>query len=154
MVTSRSSEKLERAKALGATAVIDTSANPNWSVAALELTGGRGVDHVLEIIGGDNVSQSAATLASAGRIAQIGFLKEPEIILPAVPIMLKRAIIRGISVGHRRAFENMNRAIDEYRIKPVVDKVYAFKDAHAAFDHLERGPFGKIVVRLSNEVGN
>jgi len=150
IVTSRSTEKLEHAKALGASAVIDTSLTPDWSVVALELTGGRGVDHVLEIIGGDNLSQSAAALASGGRIAQIGFLKGSEIVLSTVPMMLKRAIIQGISVGHRRAFENMNRAIDEHDIKPVIDKVYAFEDARAAFDHLERGPFGKIVVRVKD----
>lgn len=154
IVTSRSAEKLERAKALGAFGVIDTRANPDWSVSALDLTDGHGVDHVLELIGGDNISQSAAALASGGRIAQIGFMKGSEIVLSAVPMMLKRAIIQGISVGHRRAFEDMNRAIDEHGIKPVIDKVYAFEDARAAFDHLERGPFGKVVVRFKSEVGS
>lgn len=152
IVTSRSIEKLERVKALGAFGVIDTRANPNWSVSALGLTDGRGVDHVLELIGGDNISESAAALASSGRIAQIGFMKGSEIVLSAVSMMLKRAIIQGISVGHRRSFEDMNRAIDEHGIKPVIDRVYAFEDARAAFDHLERGPFGKVVVRFESEV--
>jgi NADPH:quinone reductase-like Zn-dependent oxidoreductase len=69
-------------------------------------------------------------------------------------MMLKRAIIQDISVGHRRAFDDMNRAVDEHGIKPVIDKVYAFEDALAAFDHLERGPFGKIVVRFGSKVGS
>lgn len=148
IVTSRSAEKLERAKALGASGVIDTNSTPDWSVAALELTNGRGVDHVLEIVGGDNLRQSAAALASGGRIAQIGFLKGSELVLPAVPMMLKRAIIQGITVGHRRAFEDMNRSIDERGIKPVIDSVYAFEGTPAAFDRLERGPFGKVVIRI------
>lgn len=151
IITSRSADKLERAKALGASAVIDTSATPDWSVAVLQLTDGLGVDHVLETIGGDNLGQSCAALASGGRIAQIGFLKGPEIKLSAVPMMLKRASIQGISVGHRRAFEDMNRAIDAHGIKPVIDRTYTFENAHLAFDHLERGPFGKVVVRLTNE---
>ena len=149
IVTSRSATKLERAKALGASGVIDTSIVPDWSVPALELTGGRGVDHVLELIGGDNLRQSAAALASGGRIAQIGFLKGPDMVLPAVSMMLKRATIQGITVGHRQAFEDMNRAIDERDIKPVIDKVYDFDDALAAFDHLARGPFGKVVVGVA-----
>ncbi len=62
--------------------------------------------------------------------------------------MLKRAIIQGISVGHRRAFEDMNLAIDKHAIKPVIDKIYAFDNALAAFEHLEHGPFGKVVIRL------
>ncbi|MCZ4072073.1 zinc-dependent alcohol dehydrogenase family protein [Agrobacterium sp. LMR679] len=149
IVTSRSADKLERAKALGATSVIDTSTTPDWSAIALNLTDGRGVDHVLELIGGDNLRQSAAALASGGRIAQIGFLKGSEIVLSAVPMMLKRAVIQGITVGHRRAFEDLVLAIDEHGIKPVIDEVYTFENARAAFDHLERGPFGKIVVTVS-----
>ncbi|GJD39262.1 MULTISPECIES: NAD(P)-dependent alcohol dehydrogenase [Methylobacterium] len=154
IVTSRSTEKLERAKALGAFGVIDTRANPDWSVSALDLTDGRGADHVLELIGGDNIGQSAAALANGGRIAQIGFMKGSEIVVSAVPMMLKRAIIQGISVGHRRAFEDMNRAIDERGIKPVIDRVYAYEDVRAAFDHLERGPFGKVVIRFKSEIGS
>jgi NADPH:quinone reductase-like Zn-dependent oxidoreductase len=52
-------------------------------------------------------------------------------------------------VGHKRAFENMNRAVDQYEIKPVIDQVYEFADVHAAFAHLEKGPFGKVVVRVA-----
>ena len=62
--------------------------------------------------------------------------------------MLKRAVIQGITVGHRRALEDLNRAIDKHDIKPVVEKAYEFGDALAAFSHLERGPFGKIVIKI------
>ena len=106
------------------------------------------MDHVLELIGGDNLHQSAAALASGGRIAQIGFMKGTEITLQAVPMMLKRAVIQGITVGHRRALEDLNRAIDDHAIKPVIEKIYPFEEAPAAFAHLERGPFGKVVIRL------
>ncbi|MBD3817396.1 NAD(P)-dependent alcohol dehydrogenase [Brevundimonas diminuta] len=148
IVTSRSAEKLERVKALGAWGTIDTGATPDWSGAALELTDGRGLDHVLELIGGDNIGQSAAALASGGRIAQIGFMKGADIVLSAVPMMLKRAVIQGITVGHRRAFEDLVRFIDRHGLKPVIDQTYGFKDAPAAFAHLDRGPFGKIVIDI------
>lgn len=147
IVTSQSDDKLERAKVLGAAGVINTSVTPEWSTAALELTGGRGMD-VLELIGGDNLRQSAATLASGGRIAQIGFLNDLEIRLSAIPMMLKRAIIQGVSVGHRRAFDDMNRAIDMWGIKPVIDRTYGFEEVPAAFTRLEEGPFGKIVISV------
>jgi NADPH:quinone reductase-like Zn-dependent oxidoreductase len=150
IVTSRSAEKLERVKALGACDVIDTSATPDWSGVALKLTEGRGVDHVLELIGGDNLNQSLAALASGGRIAQIGFLNGAEIRLSAVPMMLKRTIIQGITVGHRRALEDLIRAIDTHGIKPIIDEIYDFNAVPAAFDHLERGPFGKIVIDVLN----
>ncbi|WP_246172975.1 zinc-dependent alcohol dehydrogenase family protein [Nitrospirillum amazonense] len=150
IVTSRSAEKLERVRALGASASINTRAMPDWSRVACELTGSRGVDHILETIGGDNLIRSMDALAAGGRIALIGFLDGQTLQLPAVPIMLKRSILQGISVGHRRAFETMNHEIDRHRIKPVIDTVYPIGDAPAAFDHLERGPFGKVVIRLAH----
>lgn len=122
-VISRSEEKLQRAKALGASGLINIRLTPEWSSRASELSGGRGFDHILELIGGDNLLQSADALAPGGRIAQIGFLKGNEIILPAVPLMLKRAVIQGITVGHRRALEDLCQAVDHHRIKPVIDKI-------------------------------
>ncbi|WP_246048882.1 zinc-binding dehydrogenase [Brenneria rubrifaciens] len=122
---------------------------PEWSLQAAELSGGHGFDHILELIGGDNLRQSAYALAPEGQIAQIGFLRGSEMVLPAVSQMLKRAVIQGITVGHRRALEDLCQAVDRHQIKPVIDKVYDFSDARAAFTHLERGAFGKIVIRIS-----
>ncbi|CAB3774353.1 zinc-dependent alcohol dehydrogenase family protein [Paraburkholderia humisilvae] len=150
IVISRHAEKLSRVKALGSCAVIDTQVTPGWANAVERLTHGRGVDHVLEILGGSNIEHSVAALAPGGRIAQIGFLEGPDIALPVIRLMLKRAIIQGISVGHRSAFERMNRYFDEYSIKPVIDRVFSFHDVPAAFDHLERGPFGKVVISVTS----
>jgi NADPH:quinone reductase-like Zn-dependent oxidoreductase len=149
IVTSRSAGKLARLEALGASAMIDTSATPDWPSAARAMRGGKGIDHVMEMIGGDNLVRSTDALAAGGRIALIGFLGGQSLQLPAVPMMLKRATLQGISVGHRRAFESMNRAIDEHGIKPVIDSVYPFQEAPEAFDHLERGPFGKVVIHVA-----
>lgn len=148
IVTSRSAEKLERIRRLGDFDAIDTSAMPAWSPLAREMTDGRGLDHVLELIGGPNLAESVTALANGGRISQIGFMGGTDMALPAIPFSGKRGIIQGINVGHRRAFEDMNRAIDEHGIKPVIDAIYAFGDVPAAFEHLERGPLGKIVIRL------
>lgn len=115
---------------------------------AAGLSGGHGFDHILELIGGDNLRQSADALAPGGRIAQIGFLKGSDMVVPTVSLMLKRAVIQGITVGHRRALEDLCLAVDRYRIKPVINKIYDFYDAQAAFTHLDRGPFGKIVIRI------
>jgi NADPH:quinone reductase-like Zn-dependent oxidoreductase len=149
IVTSRSEEKLQRAKALGAWGGINTSEYPAWGDIANELTSGEGVSHVLEMIGGDNLGQSIEALGRAGHIYQIGFLGDKEVRLPAVSLMLRRATLQGVSVGHRRAFEDMNRAIDRRGIKPVIDSVFAFADVLAAFDRLEQGPFGKVVIQVS-----
>lgn len=147
-VMSRSEEKLQRAKSLGAAHLINTRLTPQWSQQATELTGGHGFDHIMELIGGDNLSHSADALAPGGRIAQIGFLGGEQMVLSAVPLMLKRAVIQGITVGHRRGLEDLCRAIEHYNIKPAIDKIYNFSDARAAFAHLGKGPFGKIVIRI------
>lgn len=149
IVTSRDAGKLERAKKLGAFDGINTSVTPAWAAEALKATEGNGVDHILEMIGGDNLHQSLEALASGGHIAQIGFLGGEDISLTAVPLMLRRAVIQGISVGHRCSFEEMNGAIERHGIKPVIDHVYPFGEAHAAFAHLDRGPFGKVVLSIA-----
>lgn len=147
-VLSRSEEKLQRAKSLGAAHLINIRTVPEWSKQADEITGGHGFDHILELIGGDNLRHSADALAPGGRIAQIGFLGGEQIVLSAIPLMLKRVIIQGITVGHRRALEDLCRAVEHHQIKPVIDKIYSFSEAKTAFSHLDRGPFGKIVIRI------
>lgn len=148
IVTSRSDDKLARAKALGAWAGINTTQVRAWAQAAVELTDGDGVDQVLELVGGDNLRQSVGALAGSGHILQIGFMNDTEMRMPAIALQLRRATLQGVSVGHRRAFEEMNQAIDRYGIKPVIDKVFPFADAPAAFAHLEQGPFGKLVIKV------
>ena len=149
IVTSRSDDKLQRAKALGAWAVINTSRFPAWAREALALTHGNGVDHVLELVGGDNLGQSVEALAGSGHILQIGFMDDTEIRMPAIPFQLRRATLRGVSVGHRRAFEDMNMAIDRYGIKPMIDQVFPFAEVPAVIANLERGPFGKLVIKMA-----
>lgn len=149
IVTSSTAAKLDRVKALGAWATINTQQSPNWSATALQLTNGKGVDHVLELIGGDNFRESLLSLAQGGRISQIGFLQSSDIGFSAVPMMLKTATIQGITVGHRRALERLVQAIDQFNIIPIIDKVYGFDDVIAAFEHLRQGAFGKIVIKLS-----
>jgi NADPH:quinone reductase-like Zn-dependent oxidoreductase len=149
IITSRSAEKLERARALGAMEVIDTTEYPRWSERAMEITGGCGVDHIFETLGGDNYLQSVEAAAMGARITSIGFLESTDIPLTMVPLSQRRIVLQGLSVGSRRAFEDMIEAIDVNGVKPVIDHVYDWKDVHAAFDHLGRGPFGKVVVSIN-----
>jgi NADPH:quinone reductase-like Zn-dependent oxidoreductase len=149
IITSRSAEKLERAKLLGATDVIDTSEHPDWSVRAMEITEGRGVDHIFETIGGESYRRSVAAAAMGARITTIGFLESSEFTLPIVQLIVRRIVIQGLSVGHRRALEDMIAAIEINGTRPVIDRIYSWKDVPAAFDHLDRGAFGKIVISIN-----
>jgi NADPH:quinone reductase-like Zn-dependent oxidoreductase len=146
IITSSSDEKLARATALGAWLGINYRTRTAWDEAVREATGGDGVKHVLEMVGGDNLRRSVNALAANGRISLIGRLVDTEFTAPIVPIMRKRLTIQGISVGSRRAFERMNKAIEAVGIKPVIAAVYPFEQAKRAFDDLASGPFGKIVI--------
>lgn len=146
IVTSSSADKLARARELGAWRTINYRTHPDWQDEARAATGGYGVDHVLEMVGGDNVRRSLAALGPQGRVSLIGILGDLTFTAPAMPFLLNRVSIQGIGIGHRRSFERMNRAIETAGIRPVVDRAYAFEEAPKAFAHLARGPFGKVVV--------
>jgi NADPH:quinone reductase-like Zn-dependent oxidoreductase len=150
IVTSSSAAKLRRVRELGATHGIDRNETPDWDRVAREVTGARGVDHVFELAGGDNLGASLRALRQGGRISLIGTLDGYNMSLPSIPSFIGRPIIQGIGVGHRRAFDDLVRAVDTLGLKPVVDTVYAFDQLPAALAHLERGAFGKVVVKVGD----
>jgi NADPH:quinone reductase-like Zn-dependent oxidoreductase len=145
IVVSGSEDKLARAKALGAAYGINRQAE-DWVEGVYRLTDERGVDHILETVGGAHLGQSIAAAAIGGHISVIGVLDGFEIAGPVGQLMRKGLTVQGISVGHRRALEALVRAVDQLAIKPVIDARYNFAELPAALSHLDRGPFGKIVV--------
>jgi len=148
IVTSSSDEKLARAKALGATHTINYTRTPDWENEVLALTNNQGVDHILEVVGGPNLARSIKAIKPQGQITLIGIIEGFDATIPLFTVMQKHAVIRGIIVGPRRALEDMLRKFDEVKLHPVIDTVYPFADARKAFDHLEQGAFGKIVIRV------
>jgi NADPH:quinone reductase-like Zn-dependent oxidoreductase len=146
IITSGSDEKLERVKKLGPFECINYKSTPDWAQEVLRMTSGRGADHILEVAGGDNLRRSLECLAIGGHIAVIGFLEGKVANVPILPVIRKLAVIRGVAVGHRRSFEEMNRAFERHAIHPVIDAVYSFADAPQAFHHMQRGAFGKVVI--------
>ena len=147
IVTSGDDAKLARARALGADHGINRLAG-DWAEAVIAHTGGRGADHILELAGGANLDRSVAAAAVGGRIAMIGQLEGFELKTRVVPLLLKEVTVFGVVVGHRRAQEDMVRAVDRIGLRPVIDARYPLADLPAALDHLDRGPFGKIVIEV------
>ena len=148
ILLSRHADKLERARMLGAKLCVDTSTNPDWTAQVRTLAGGRGVDHVLELIGDANLRQSIETVAAGGRVSLIGQLAGTELSVPTPVLTRNRITLQGIATGSRRQFERMNVAIEALGIRPVIDAVYPFEAVRQAFEHQRRGPFGKVVVSL------
>lgn len=147
IITSSSDAKLERARSLGAHETINYRTTPGWAKRVLELTGGRGVDHVLEVGGPGTMEQSIEAVRVGGHIAYVGVLTGGAI--NPVPIMRKSIRLQGVYVGSRAMFEDMNRAIAAHTLRPVIDRAFAFDDARDAYHHMQAaGHFGKIVIRL------
>ena len=144
-VTSGSDEKLAQAKQLGADYGINRLKG-DWAEGIYELTNDRGIDHIIETVGGENLRHSLRAVAVHGRISVIGVLAGSEISLPAGELLLKSPVIQGIGVGHRRALEDFVRAVDVTRLKPVIEHRYRFNQLAQALEHLDRGAFGKIVL--------
>ncbi len=146
IATSSSDEKLERVRAMGADAVINYRSTPAWGVEAARITGG--VDHVVEVGGQGTLAQSMQAIGFNGEIAIIGVLSLEGNVTPR-DMMFKAGRMRGIFVGSAAMARSLNAAIDANGIKPVVDKVFDFEDAKAAYAyHASPALFGKTVIRL------
>src|ERR1700676_5204908 len=149
IITSSSDDKLKRAKSLGAACIINYKTSPEWDKAAVEFTGGRGVDHVVEVGGAGTLARSFGAIRTGGKISLIGGLSGPATELNPGLILARRANVQGISVGSMQMFDAMNRAIAANGIKPVIDKVFGFDEVQSAYKHMASGAhFGKIVIRV------
>ena len=146
IVTSSSDEKLERAKALGADALINYKKTPPWGAAARAAAGPGGVDFIMGV-GGATLAEGLKCISLMGHIAIIGVLGGAAESLPFGAMIATGARLQGVMVGSRTMFEAMCRAIETHRLAPVVDKVFPFEDARAAFKSMAAGEhFGKIAL--------
>jgi NADPH:quinone reductase-like Zn-dependent oxidoreductase len=147
IITSSSDEKLARARELGAVGTANYRTNENWQREVRELTGGAGVDQVLEVGGRDTLAKALEAVAYDAHIALIGGLSGFAPSIPVGQVMQLGTVVSGIYVGSRADFEAMNAFIEAHEIVPVVDRVFSFEDAPEAFDFMENGSyFGKLVI--------
>ena len=149
IVTSSSDEKIERAKALGASDGINYRRHPQWDQEVMRLTEGRGVDCVVEVGGQGTLARSFRSLALDGKVGLIGVLAGPSDDIATDAFMFKRAHLHGIMVGDRPLFEALNKAVELNGIKPVIERVFPFAEAKAAFEQHRSGNFmGKVVIAV------
>lgn len=147
IITSSSDEKLSQAKSLGAWETINYRQTPDWDQAVLDLTAGRGVDHSVEVGGAGTLAKSVAATRVAGSIGLIGVLTHGE--LNPTLIMRKSIRLQGIYVGSRRMFEDMNRAIAQHRLRPMIYCTYPFEEARDAYRAMRQAQhFGKLVIEI------
>ncbi|SFM29352.1 zinc-dependent alcohol dehydrogenase family protein [Methylobacterium pseudosasicola] len=149
IATSSSDAKLERLRGLGADHLINYRADPAWGATAKRLTGGRGVDHVLDVAGPGTLEQSMEAVRVAGHISVIGILTGVAGPLPLVPALIRQIRLQGVLVGSRSQQIAMIRGIDACGLRPVVDSVYPLAEIVDAFRHQESNRhFGKICIQI------
>jgi NADPH:quinone reductase-like Zn-dependent oxidoreductase len=148
IATTSNDQKAKQLKALGADEVVNYRAIPDWHTAVRKLTGGRGVDYVIEVGGAGTLQNSLKSVAVQGQISWVGVLAQGE---PAISLAALRsafATLQFVAVGSRAQFIAMNRAIGVNRLKPVIDRVFTFEEAVDAFRYYQAGQFfGKIVIK-------
>ena len=149
LITSSSDEKLARAKAMGADHLANYKTEPEWSKAVRAATGGVGADLIIEVGGGGTIEQSLKAIRIGGHVAIVGVVAGMGGGFNTASLSGHSAKLQGLSVGSRDMFEAMCRAIELHRIAPVVDKVFPWTQARAAFAAMQGGEhFGKIVLQF------
>jgi NADPH:quinone reductase-like Zn-dependent oxidoreductase len=149
VATSSSADKRARLESMGAATTIDYKETPAWGEAARAATGGRGVDIAVEVGGAGTFDQSVKALRYGGTMSILGVLAGLQGPIETYPIFHKNIRVHGVYVGSVAMFEDLVRAIDVTKIEPVIDRVFGFADARAAYDHLASGKhFGKVVIRV------
>lgn len=149
IATSSSDAKLERMRALGADELINYKTVADWGVKALELTGGVGVDCVVEIGGAGTLDQSMVAARVGGHVALIGVLAGFAGPVQTAALMFKNLRVQGLTVGSRAMQLDMIAGIEANGIKPVIDSHFPVADLAGAFRHQASNThFGKIVVDI------
>lgn len=149
IATSSSAEKRARLEQMGALATIDYTADPKWGEAVRAAAGNRGVDLVVEVGGAGTFDQSVAALRYGGHMSLLGILAGTQGPINTYAIFHKNIRIHGVYVGSIAMFERLVRALERSTIAPVIDRVFPFDEARAAYEYLASGAhFGKVVIRV------
>jgi NADPH:quinone reductase-like Zn-dependent oxidoreductase len=152
IVTTSSSAKRERLCALGADVVIDTQAEPEWQDVVLNATAGRGADFALDVGGEGTLARSLAAVRMGGAVAVVGGLGDgfPST-FDGAALMGGAKRLLGVLVGSRAMAERLVRFLEDRALRPVVDRVFPFAQARAAYEYLASGRhLGKVVVEVAS----
>ena len=150
IITSGQDDKLARALELGADAGINYRSQPEWDRRVRELTGGEGVDQVVELGGAGTLPLSMRAVRTGGRINLIGVLSGAAGEVNPLPAVMRGLTIQGIYVGSRSMFEAMNRALELHKVHPIIDRSFAWQDLPAALSYMESAQhLGKIVLNFA-----
>lgn len=149
VVISSSDEKMSEAARLGATMTLNYRRNPEWENDVLVATAGRGVDVVVEVVGGAHLNRALRVVRLGGAICYIGLIAGQRAEIDVWKLVTRNVTLHGIETGSRAMFERMNAFIAAHRLRPVVSSVIGFDEVGAALESIRSGThLGKVVVEL------
>ncbi len=149
IITSSSGAKLEQAKALGATHILHTTAETDWSRAVRDLTGGKGATHIVEVGGAGTLPMSLRAAARNGLVAMIGVLSGVEQPLNVLPVLMNGLRVQGIYVGSVAMLSRLVQTFADHDVHPAIGETFAFQQAKDAFRTLDSAThFGKVVIEF------
>jgi NADPH:quinone reductase-like Zn-dependent oxidoreductase len=147
IATSKDEAKREKLRELGADHVLDYVKTPAWGKAAIDATGGRGVDLVVEVGGAGTLGESLRAVRPGGTVAIIGVLGGAATEVALTQVLMRHVRLQGVFVGHKEHFLRMLRAFEGGARRPVLDRSFSWTDARAALEHLASGThFGKVTL--------
>ena len=129
--------------------MLNYATTPDWGQAVRELTGGQGVDRIVETFGPETIEQSMRASALHGHIVLLitRSANKAGIEISGGTWASSLTTISRIFVGSRASFEAMNRAIATAQLRPVIDRVFGFDEAPEAYRYFMQGKvFGKVVI--------
>ncbi len=145
--TSSSDDKLERLREMGAAGTVNYRTDPNWGATIAGMTGGRGVDHVVEVGGPATLDQSIDACRIAGHMALIGVLTGIAGEVPTAKMMARQQKLQGLIVGSQSHQRDFVRALETSGLRPVLDRSFGLEEIADAFRHEASGAhFGKITL--------
>ena len=159
--TSRTSEKLERCREFGLDASVVVSGEPEFAEEVRSMTNGRGVDVILDLVGGAYFEQNLKSLALKGRLMLVGLTSGSKATIDLGIALVKRLTLIG-TVLRARSLEEKADAVSDFasevvplladgRVKPNVDRVFDIGDVRGAHEYLESNEsFGKVVLKIAD----
>lgn len=147
IATTGQANKEQRLRELGADEVVNYRAVPDWHTAVRDITGGRGVDRVVDTAG--TLEQSLKSLAINGHVAFVGSVSGNWPPLDPRLLFGVAGTVRALAVGSYAQFTRLNEIIAAHRLRPVIDRVFPFEEAGAALRYYEStNQFGKVVIGI------
>jgi NADPH:quinone reductase-like Zn-dependent oxidoreductase len=151
IATTSTDQKAEQLRALGADEVMNYHRTSEWGTEVRRLTGGLGVQHVVEVGGGSTMPHSLKAVATAGNVGLVGAVGGGSSMIDAIEVFLSGAVLRPVIAGSRAQLASVVRAVALHRLLPLVARVFGFSEAPAALAwYAGSHAVGKTVIMLED----